>query len=69
MIEARTWRTDGTGEAHEANFSVEFTTNAGDRVALDSWSATLTSRGKPRRIEIPEDDATESVPFGEVVGG
>lgn len=64
VIEARTWRTDGTGEAHESEFSVEFATEAGDRVSLDSWTATLTSRGKPERIEIPTTDTEESIPFG-----
>ncbi|MGP6175441.1 phage tail tube protein [Corynebacterium sp. A21] len=67
VIEGRTWRTDSTGEAYEANFSVEFATEAGDRVALDSWTATLTSRGKPQRIEIPATDVGESVPFGETI--
>lgn len=65
VIEARTWRKDGTGEAYDAKFSVEFATEAGDRVALDSWTATLTSRGKPQRIEIPTSDQGESVPFGQ----
>ena len=64
ILEARTWRTDGTGEAYEANFSVEYATQPGDRVSLDKFSATLTSRGKPQRIEIVTDAEAESVPFG-----
>lgn len=68
VIEGRTWRKDGTGEAYESQFSVEFATEAGDRVALDSWTATLTSRGEPQRIEIPTSDQGESIPFGETAG-
>lgn len=69
IIEGRNWRTDGTGEAYEAEFSVEYSTSDGDRVALDAWTATLTSRGKPQRIDIPADGAAESVPFTAPVGG
>lgn len=62
VIEARTWRTDGTGEAYESEFSVEYTTGDGDRLALDSWTATLTSRGEPTEINIPASLTEASTP-------
>ena len=68
VIEGRTWRSDGTGAAYESEFSVEYTTSDGDRVALDAWTATLMSRGEPQRIDIPTELSAESVDYTAPVG-
>lgn len=61
VIEARTWRTDGVDEAYEAAFTVEYSDGDGGIEDLDTFTATLQSRGKPKRIVVPTEAEAESV--------
>ncbi|QMV84095.1 hypothetical protein HW450_06780 [Corynebacterium hindlerae] len=65
VIEARTWRTDGVDEAFEAAFTVEYADGEGGIEDLDTFTATLMSRGKPKRIQVPTEAESESKPWEE----
>lgn len=64
-LRARCWRTDGVDDAYEGRFSVEYTETAGANDALDEFSFTLQSRGKPDRIKPVTNATGESVPRDE----
>lgn len=62
-LRARCWRTDGVDDAYEGRFSVEYTETAGGNDALDAFSFTLQSRGKPDRIKPVTEATSPSVPW------
>lgn len=63
VVQARCWRTDGVDEGYDGAFSVEWTDEAGENDALDSFSFKLQSRGKPERIKPVETENGPSVPW------
>ena len=63
VLRARCWRTDGVDDGYEGQFSIEYTETAGSNEALDEFSFTMQSRGKPGRIKPVENDQAESVPW------
>ena len=69
VIQARTWRTDGVDQAYEAAFTVEYSTGDGGIEDLDTFTATLMSRGKPNRIQVVTDPEADSVLYGVQPGG
>ena len=69
VIQARTWRTDGVDQAYEAAFTVEYSTGDGGIEDLDTFTATLMSRGKPNRIQVVTDPESDSVLYGVQPGG
>ena len=69
IIQVRYWRTDDDTDAKEFSASVEYTTDGGDKEALQSWSATLHGRGRPIAIEKPAGAADDSTPSTPVGGG
>lgn len=65
VAHARCWRTDGVDEGYEGQFSVEWTDEAGENDALDSFSFNLQSRGKPEKIHPVESADGPSIPWDE----
>ncbi|MEJ6549835.1 hypothetical protein PQI66_09795 [Corynebacterium sp. USCH3] len=65
VLRARCWRTDGVDEGYEGLFSVEYTETAGANDALDEFSFSMQSRGKPTEIHPVESAQGPSVPIDE----
>lgn len=64
-LRARCWRTDGVDDAYEGRFSVEYTETAGANDALDEFSFSMQSRGKPTEIHPVATANGPSVPIDE----
>lgn len=57
FVRARYWRTDGRAEATEGIFTVKWVDGSEGKDGLSSFTATLTSRGKPKDIPVPTEGA------------